>query len=184
MTPTGQLKEEHEGVKLMLNILEKVCERMEAGKDVDPGHVDRILEFLKVFVDTCHHAKEEDILFPAMERAGIPRDGGPIGVMLSEHVAGRAFVRGMAKAAEALRRGDRAAATPFQGDARGYIDLLRAHIEKEDGILYPIADARLSPATQKEILESFEKVEEERVGHGRHEEFHRMMEQMKRVYLG
>ncbi len=184
MKPTDQLKEEHQGVNLMLKILEQVCGRLDAGKEVDPGHVDRILEFLTVFVDKCHHAKEEDCLFPAMEQAGIPRDGGPIGVMLSEHVTGRGFIRGMTDAAAALRRGDKAAAARFTSNARGYIDLLRSHIDKEDNILYAIADARLSAEKQRELADQFEKVEEERVGPGRHEEFHRMMEQLKRIYLG
>lgn len=184
MTPTGQLKEEHQGILLMLAILEKVCERMDAGKDADPDHVDRILEFLKVFVDQCHHAKEEDCLFPAMEAAGVPREGGPIGAMLAEHVTGRERIRGMFEAAGSLRRGDRSGAARFTENARSYIELLRSHIDKEDAVLYPIADARLSPEKQKVLEGQFEKVEEERVGHGRHEEFHKMMGQLEKIYLG
>ncbi len=183
MKPTGQLKEEHRGVETMLKILEEVSARMDRGTAVDPSHLDRILEFLKVFVDRCHHAKEEDCLFPAMERAGIPREGGPIGVMLSEHEAGRERIRGMSEAAEGLRKGDPAAAARFTREARAYIGLLRDHIDKEDNVLYPIADVRLSPKIQEELAERFEKVEEERIGHGRHEEFHRMMEELKEIYL-
>ncbi len=183
MKATGQLKEEHRGVNLMLDVLEKVCDRLDAGREVDPAHIDRILEFLKVFVDKCHHAKEEDCLFPAMERAGVPREGGPIGVMLSEHAAGREQVRAMTGAAEALRRRDRAAAARFTRNARGYIDLLRAHIDREDGILYPIADASLSPEAQDELVDRFERIEEERVGHGRHETFHKMMDELAKIYL-
>lgn len=89
MFPTEQLKDEHSGIKSMLDILAKVCDRLESGERVDQRHLDKILEFLNVFVDKSHHAKEEDILFPAMERAGIPREGGPIGVMFAEHRLGR-----------------------------------------------------------------------------------------------
>jgi hemerythrin-like domain-containing protein len=35
------------------------------------------MEFLTVFVDKCHHGKEEEFLFPALEAAGIAREGGP-----------------------------------------------------------------------------------------------------------
>jgi len=62
---------------------------------VDISHLDQILEFLKVFVDKCHHGKEEKVLFPAMEEAGIPRQGGPISVMFYEHERGRSYVRGL-----------------------------------------------------------------------------------------
>ena len=96
MSATQQLKDEHEGILLMLRILDKIAAKIEAKGSVDPHHLERIVEFLQVFADRCHHGKEEDLLFPEMEKAGIPREKGPIGVMLMEHDQGRAYVRGMA----------------------------------------------------------------------------------------
>ncbi len=183
MSPTEQLREEHAGIGSMLDILAKICDLLESGKPVDQGHLERILEFLKVFVDKCHHAKEEDLLFPAMERAGVPGEGGPIGGMLAEHRLGREYIGGMSEAAEKLGRGDRSASPQFVRNARSYIGLLRAHIEKENGILYPLADRRIPEKTQRELLADFDKVEEERVGHGKHEEFHRLMDRLRKIYL-
>jgi len=182
MKAIRELKDEHGGVKVMLAILGKVCDRLEAGQRVDPKHLEEILEFLKVFVDKCHHAKEEDHLFPALEKAGIPKEGGPIGMMLHEHQAGRDFIRGMAQAAAALAGGDPGAAKRFVANARSYSDLLLQHIEKEDNVLYPMAEARLPANADEALAAAFGKVEEERVGHGRHEEFHRMMDRLKAVY--
>ncbi len=182
MKATKDLKEEHGGIKVMLAILGKVCDRLEAGQRVEPKHLEEILEFLKVFVDKCHHAKEEDHLFPAMEKAGIPREGGPLGVMLHEHQAGRDFIRGMTQAAAALEKGAPGAAKRFASNARGYTELLLQHIEKEDNILYPMAEARLPAGADGALSAAFERVEEERVGHGRHEEFHRMMDRLKGFY--
>jgi hemerythrin-like domain-containing protein len=183
MFPTEQLKEEHAGIKLMLDILAKVCDRLESGTRVDQQHLEQILDFLKVFVDKCHHAKEEDFLFPAMERSGIPVEGGPIGVMLAEHRLGRENIKGMSEAADRLGRGDRNASSQFVQNARSYIELLLEHIEKENEILYPMADGSIPEKTQKTLLADFDKVEEERVGHGKHEEFHRMMDRMRAIYL-
>jgi len=182
MTPTGQLKEEHSGIKVMLSILREICHRLESGRTVDSQHLDQILEFLKVFVDKCHHAKEEEYLFPAMEQAGIPREGGPLGVMLAEHQTGRDYIRGMTEASPGVRAGDPAAVKRFVGNARSYTDLLLQHIEKEDNILYPMADARLPKKADRDLTSAFAKVEEERVGHGKHEEFHRMMDRLKTIY--
>jgi hemerythrin-like domain-containing protein len=106
MNYTEQLKKEHEGIMLMLRILGKMCDKLEAGEPVDTGHMKSSVEFLKVFADTCHHAKEEERLFPAMERAGIPKEGGPIGVMLQEHEMGRAYVIGLADAVEDYASGN------------------------------------------------------------------------------
>ncbi len=182
MKATRDLKDEHGGIKVMLAILGKVCDRIEAGQDVDPKHVGEILEFLKVFVDKCHHAKEEDHLFPAMVKAGVPGEGGPVGMMLLEHEAGRGFIRGMTQAAEGLARGERGAAKRFTANARSYAELLLQHIEKEDNVLYPIAEARLPADADEALSAAFGKVEEERVGHGRHEKFHGMMDRLRAVY--
>jgi hemerythrin-like domain-containing protein len=95
MGPLEDLRAEHEGILLMLRILERVCERMVPGGRLDVIHLDQIMELFIVFVDRCHHGKEEEFLFPALEEAGIPREGGPIGVMLKEHAAGRTCVRQM-----------------------------------------------------------------------------------------
>lgn len=182
MTPTEQLKEEHGGVKVMLRIIGKICERMESGKPVPVQHLEQILEFLKVFVDTCHHGKEEEHLFPALEAAGFPRDDGPVGQMLREHEQGREFVRGMGAAVKAYAGGATTGTADFISNARGYTQLLLTHIEKEDTVLYPIADARLTAETQAALAVAFERVEEERVGHGRHEAFHALMDRLSGEY--
>lgn len=182
MRPTEQLKKEHGGIKVMLKIIGKASGRMEAGHAVPVKHLEEILEFLKVFVDRCHHAKEEDHLFPAMEAVGVAREGGPIGQMLHEHEQGRAFVRAMGAAARAYAGGDEGGVADFVSSSHGYAELLLAHIDKEDNVLYPIADVRLSAETQAALLVAFERVEEERVGHGRHEAFHAMMDRLSGEY--
>lgn len=184
MRATEQLMEEHRAIETMLNILENVCQRLETGKAVDAEHLEHILEFIRIFADRCHHGKEEDLLFPAMEKAGIPREGGPIGVMLIEHVQGRNYVRGMGEAVSRYKAGEVKAASDFIANARGYIALLRQHINKEDNILYRMADMHLSESKQQELLEQFEQVERERIGPGKHEEFHRLLEHLETVYAG
>jgi len=107
MKATEELRKEHSAIEVMLGILEEISARLESGAKVDPDHLERILEFIRIFADKCHHGKEEDFLFPAMEKAGIPREGGgPIGCMLSEHDMGRERVKGMTEALARFRGGD------------------------------------------------------------------------------
>ncbi len=183
MTATGQLKEEHEGILLMLKILEKVSSKLESQEKVDPDHPERIVEFFRVFADKCHHGKEEDLLFPEMEKAGVPKERGPIGVMLMEHDEGRGYVRGMAEGAARLKIGDLAGGPEFASHARKYIALLRQHIEKENNILFPMGDRVLSPKKQDELVEAFEKLEREKIGEGTHEAFHRLLHDLQEIYL-
>src|SRR3989344_2523379 len=140
MKATKQLKEEHRGVLLALSILEEINKKLKKGEKVNPEHLDQLLEFIMVFVDKCHHSKEEDLLFPAMEKAGIPNEGGPIGMMLIEHDLGRGFIKGMVEGKD------------FVKNARDYIALLTDHIEKEEGILYMIADMHIPAEEQKKLL--------------------------------
>ena len=80
------------------------------------------------------------MLFEAMVAAGLPKQTGPIAVMLSEHEQGRAFTRGMRAAAERLAGGDASGAHEVVANANGYAALLRQHIQKEDR--HPLPDGR------------------------------------------
>jgi hemerythrin-like domain-containing protein len=177
MNPIEELKTEHRAVEEALRILEGICRRSEAERRiVVPEDAERLLEFFAVFVDTCHHGKEEALLFPALEREGVSRQGGPIGVMLAEHDAGRAHIAGMRRALV------RAESAEFARHARAYADLLRQHIFKEDNVLFRIAAQRLSPEVEAELREGFDRIEAEKVGPGRHEAFHRMLDELGRSY--
>ncbi len=183
MNYTEQLRDEHQGIILMLQILERICDSLDAGKTVNAEHLEHIVEFLKVFADKCHHAKEEELLFPAMERAGIPKEGGPIGVMLQEHEIGREYIKGFAEAVTDYKTGKKEASQKITRNARDYINLLSQHITKEDTILYPMADANIPQSVQKELLEQFDVIETERIGAGKHDEFHELLKQLKSIYL-
>jgi hemerythrin-like domain-containing protein len=183
MKPTDELKNEHQAIKLMLKIMAKVCDRLDTHQNVEATHLDRIVEFIQVFADKCHHAKEEDLLFPAMIAAGVPKEGGPIGVMLIEHAKGREFVRNVKNNIAGFKSDEAGASELLSENARGYVSLLGPHIDKEDFILYPMADRVIPAALQKQLLKDFEKVEEEIVGHGKHEEFHELLERLQALYL-
>ncbi len=182
MNATEQLRAEHEGITIMLDVLERICEEMSSGKPGNLEHLERIVEFLSVFADKCHHGKEEDILFPALEKSGIPREGGPIGVMLSEHDHGREEIRLMRKALEGLR-GGQDSSKDFVKAAREYCELLRNHILKENTILFVMAEKNLTADQQERLFEDFETMEREKIGEGRHEAFHLLIDELKGVYL-
>lgn len=184
MKATEQLKAEHEGIKLMLKILDKICDKLKSAQELNQEHFARILEFLKVFADKCHHGKEEELLFPAMEETGVSKEGGPIAVMLSEHNQGRGHIKGMSEAFERFKKGDCKASSRIIENGGDYIALLTQHIDKENNILFPMADKRLSETEQDKLAEEFEKLEIERIGAGKHEEFHALLHHLKETYLG
>lgn len=126
--PIQVLMDEHRVIEKVLDALETAADR-----EVPADFYERALEFCSEFADACHHAKEEDRLFPLLEKRGIPRDGGPVGVMCAEHVQGRGYIQQMREAAEAGDY-DRVRRVSLM-----YVGLLREHIQKEDNVLFAMA---------------------------------------------
>jgi hemerythrin-like domain-containing protein len=165
---TEMLSDEHRVIERVLDVMEKltqssVASSLESWK--------KVLDFARHFADQCHHLKEEKILFPAMEKHGIPNEGGPIGMMLIEHEEGRSYVASMFAAMARVEANDEAAKESLLASARAYLRLLREHIQKEDQILFRIADDVVPAEEQKQLLRAFEEHEVGEMGTGVHEKY-------------
>jgi len=179
MSATDDLRTEHRAIERMLAILEEASSRLEDGQRVRPDVFRGAVDFVRNFADGCHHAKEEQNLFPRMEAQGVPREGGPIGVMLFEHEEGRAYVRAIAGAIDAYEADGQSAAPTIAENARGYVGLLRQHIMKEESVLFPMADRVLTAADQAELEQQFEQIETEVMGPGVHERYHHLLDDLE-----
>jgi hemerythrin-like domain-containing protein len=175
---TATLRKEHEAIVQMLEAAEEAAHKINTGITVEPKTLAGLLEFLQVFADRCHHGKEEDHLFPKLEEKGFPRHAGPIAVMLNEHDEGRQLIREMAAAGEGYARGDDEAGRRWSKAARAYAALLRAHIQKENEVLFVMAERALTDEEQEELSQAFEKVELEKLGAGTHERLHALMKEL------
>lgn len=112
-----------------------------------------ITGFLKNYGDKHHHMKEEKILFPIMiENIGGFVEGIIDGVMLVEHDEGRNYVKGMKKAIEAYKENplqENRDALAYQ--ANGYIQILSEHTDKEEQVLYQIAQVHLDEKAKEKV---------------------------------
>jgi hemerythrin-like domain-containing protein len=167
MQSVERLKAEHELIERGLNLLEKAVASLEAGQPLPEGFPQWAPRFFQQFADQCHHAKEEDVFFPVLKQRGIPEQGGPIGVMLYEHVLGRDCVRRMREASQAQPF----AARKFADAARQYIPLLWQHIFKENNVLFLMAERVMSEADDADVTDRFSQVEQERGLTSLHESF-------------
>lgn len=181
MKATEILKEEHRVIDRVLAVLERAAARLEQGERVPEDLFPKAVEFIRGFADRCHHGKEEGSLFPLLERQGIPKEGGPVGVMLFEHEEGRRWVRLMEEAGIGYRRGEAEARRNLIEAARGYSELLREHIDKEDHVLFVIADRVLTETDQTELLKQFEGVEQEEMGERVHAHFLHLTEELEKM---
>jgi hemerythrin-like domain-containing protein len=168
MKVTDILMDEHRVIEQVLNCLEKLAERCEAGHELDAVSAREALDFFRNFADRCHHGKEEDCLFPLLEARGLARQGGPTGVMLHEHEEGRRLIAGLASAI------DTDSPVEFARQAWAYVRLLRDHIRKEDHCLFPMAAAILSGTDAESLAQLFEHAENADMGEGTHERYLRL----------
>jgi len=151
MNILDELVEEHEKILYSLRKLTALADLADAGKAPDDAFVDVVLQFIRRFADACHHAKEEEVLFPAMADKGFPSDDGPIAVMLEEHDIGRELVRKIQLARSNWDK-DPQALRDFSVHCRQFIDLLSNHISKENNILFPMARQHLSDHEAASLL--------------------------------
>jgi len=180
---TQILRKEHDAILRMLDVADESARRLEAGENVPADILNGLLEFLKLFADRCHHGKEEDLLFPLLEKKGMPRQAGPIGVMLHEHDLGRGLIAQMTSAAEAHSKGDKSAGSRWAQPAVQYTALLREHIHKENNILFVMAERMLTGEEQTELAREFGRAEVEKMGAGTHERLHALMDQLSATIL-
>jgi hemerythrin-like domain-containing protein len=131
----------------------RIAQQAEQGGQLDTASAAQAIEFLQAFADARHHVKEERLLFEHLVARGWQRDGGPIGVMISDHEEGRALIRKMVLARDA------SAAKEFARNAEAYVNLLRGHIRREDLVLFARADLALAPADQASLLVAFERAD-------------------------
>ena len=172
------LRDEHEVILYGLEILEELADRLEDRQPVEIEDLEALVDFLKQFADRCHHGKEEGLYFASLEKAGIPRQNGPIGVMLTEHIEGRSYIARMTTALT-----DVYSPHDFATAARSYVELLRNHIGKENQVLFMMGDQRLPEDEQDRLLTAFEAYEADVMGPDSHEKFHATIERLGKKYL-
>jgi hemerythrin-like domain-containing protein len=179
-TASQDLIHEHKTILIAVSVIEKMCVNVQNNdKQTDYKDIEEIIGFLKVLADKCHHAKEEDFLFPELEKAGIKNKNGPIGVMLAQHKQGRELIKQMQESIVNKIINKNA----FVDAASSYVNLLRNHIEKEDSLLFPLSDTKLSASKQKELLKNFENLEKSVIRKGKGEELYILLVKLKGKYL-
>jgi hemerythrin-like domain-containing protein len=159
MRATDILRSEHETILDVLAALESITRPAALAGGFDVRSAREALDFLRGFGDRCHHGKEEQLFFPALAERGLPREVGPLAVMTSEHDEGRALLARMVEAIEDANQSKPGAPARFGSAATAYVALMRDHIDKENGVLFPMGDGMMSETQQAALLGAFEHFE-------------------------
>lgn len=157
---TAIMEQEHVIIHRVVAAMAGLADELDHGSKPDPEMLEELVSFLRVFVDQCHHAKEDRWLFPLLEARGVPPSGCPVGALEDEHKQGRVLCSQLAEAvAELKAHGLTAAKESLTNALRALVALYPSHLWKEDYLLIPMAEKLLSHEDQEELVKNFDEVE-------------------------
>ena len=92
---TASLRRDHELIEKVVKAMDATIQLLNENKKIPESILLPVIDFSKNFTDVCHHSKEENSLFPALEQAGMPKNMGPIAMMLVDHERSREIAANM-----------------------------------------------------------------------------------------
>jgi hypothetical protein len=168
------LLDDHQAAGKVIAAVEKVFADSEPPS---PAWLAKALEFFVEYVDQTHNQKEERHLFPLIEKRGVSREGGPLGVMVQEHEQSRELLARWKGLAEEYIGGERAVLDELKAVFGEYATLLKGHYWKENDVLYPMALRVMGDADGQAVVAGIEAVEAER-GADTRERYYRLADEL------
>jgi hemerythrin-like domain-containing protein len=157
--PFHTLKHEHRIIERGLRALDGLCLRLEWGSELTPDALSQIVDFTTNFINRFHHDKEEQCLFPLLAEHGIGEEGGPLGAIKREHVVEVELTASLTAAIEGCRKGDTGAIKQFVEAAYRYSAHLISQMQKEEAILFRVANELLDDEEKDELMAGFRRAE-------------------------
>lgn len=154
-TATQNLENDHVYILRLCDVILAMVEKQSS----EVGHFELVIQLIRNFADGTHHAKEEDFLFPLLGEKGLSAEYGPVAVMLHEHEQGRQFVKGASQNIADFKEGNTGALKGIYENMSGYAHLLQGHIDKENNILFRMADEAFTDDEQQNLLVEFASIE-------------------------
>lgn len=172
--------EEHKAAKRMLTVMRKYCYKILKNEEVAYEDFFIIIDFVRTYVDSHHHGKEEKLLFNQMVDKL-----GPLGEklikqgMLVEHDLGRLHMYELELAVKKVIEGDDEAKLDVIANAISYTHLLSRHIDKEDGVVYKYARNNLDTETMAQINEACKEFEQSAEKEKTQQKYFKILEDME-----
>lgn len=126
-----------------------------AGGSLDMHRLGEILDFLRYFANACHEPKEEDLLFTAMHRHGMPWDQPPLLDLVRQHDELRLALDSASDRFRLAGEGDSGSVEPLLHDLRVSLDVLESNTTLEEHVLFPLAGERLHQRDLDDLAEAF-----------------------------
>jgi hemerythrin-like domain-containing protein len=159
MSLIQQLLTEHRIIENVLDIFENKIAEAQATKKVDVKFFTKFLRFVKEYVESYHHIREERCLFTVLADKNRLFDRGLLEVIQHEHRLGRQKTSEIQKTFFQYST-NQACLDDVLNSCIEYVEMLRQHIYKEDRLLFPLSDRIMDKEDQERAFECSKRIEE------------------------
>lgn len=181
MKPIDELIFEHKAINVMLSIMNTISDGIKDKKVFYTNDVEKIIDFLTVYVDKCHRNKEETVFYPALLLSKSPIEG--IGLMINEHLMGKGYLDEIMCCVENCKIGSTFSGERIADCMINYVQLMQNHIQKEESDFFKLAHKALNEETQREITKKFKVINDEFIGKDIHTRYDELLRSMESKYL-
>ncbi|HMK91826.1 MAG TPA: hemerythrin domain-containing protein [Thermoleophilia bacterium] len=174
MRPTEILSREHALVMLVTKVAEQEVRYMHDTGEYRPDEVHQVVDFFEFFTEACHDPKEEHILFARLAERGLDPEVGILGQLYREHAE---FTSRLHDIEHWLRRDRKEGPLDVAELAdmlETYLHLMRAHVMREDELLFTLANGLLTPDDQEDLLRAFAAVDAAEADEGVQERYNEL----------
>ena len=162
------LKREHRQMKQVLAAARADLGRAAATQAAEPAEFEKLIAFFRYFANSCHDPKEEDLLFAALHRRGLAWEGYPLRELVAAHEDMRVTLDSAVDWLPPAEAGDPAALEALLHDLRVYVELVDAHIDREEREIFPLALQRLTASDLEELSGAFTAIACQELDEGLH----------------
>lgn len=156
MQPIGPLMKEHRLIEKFIGIMSKELEKIKQERQADVDFIEKVLDFIKIYADKCHHGKEEQILFLRLDKKPlISEHHRTLQELLAEHKYARGVVNNLQQAKVRYSEGNVDSIPSIMEAMEELILFYPRHIEKEDKHFFLPVMNYFSPAEQEKMLADF-----------------------------
>jgi len=148
--PMKKMVDEHVLIKRWLALLPKVIDNLDLESEEGLQLINNGIDFIRNFADKYHHAKEEDEAFKYFDE-----NFDMIKVIRNDHVRVRGHVKSMLQAIENKDK------KMLAEHLVSYSQILPEHIKKEDEILFPWMDRKLTTNQIGQLYSRFNEIDAE-----------------------
>lgn len=150
------IKQEHRNLFRVVNMLDQMMRNQKAGEAPDFGFMEDLLGYIDTFTDQYHHPKEDEYLFRLLRQ----RDAAAAAILdelEAEHVNCPTSLADLKQRLAAYKAApqDAAMAERFTEAVHAYLRFQTKHLQKEEGVVLPMAQKALTEADWQEIDSAF-----------------------------